>query len=202
MTGPATGPVEPIRVGPGNPFATPADRRDPVRRLRGRLLAPVTVWTAGPVPGGRPGRLGEGLTVSSVLLAEGDPSLVFGLLGATTSLLEAVQATGAFVVHVLGADDRRLGERFAEIHPPIVDPFAGLAAGPGEWGPVLGGERPRVACRLAGTRPAGWGMLVEGEIEELYVPGGDPGEPLGWFHGAWRTGAAGGPGGYVDDGLD
>jgi len=38
---------EPIRVGGQPPFAVPAERRDPARRLRGRLVAPVTVWTAG-----------------------------------------------------------------------------------------------------------------------------------------------------------
>jgi hypothetical protein len=45
------------------PFAVPPERRSPARRLRGRLVAPVTVWTAGHPPGG------AGLTVSSVLVA-------------------------------------------------------------------------------------------------------------------------------------
>jgi hypothetical protein len=57
----ATG-QQPIRVGREPPFAVPPERRDPVRRLRGRLVAPVTVWTAGRPPGG------AGLTVSSELL--------------------------------------------------------------------------------------------------------------------------------------
>ena len=54
---------EPIRIGSQPPFAVPAERRDPARRLRGRLVAPVTVWTAGD-----PSR-GAGLTVSSILVA-------------------------------------------------------------------------------------------------------------------------------------
>ena len=49
---------EPIRIGGQPPFAVPAGRRDPARRLRGRLVAPVTIWTAGRPPGG------AGLTVS------------------------------------------------------------------------------------------------------------------------------------------
>src|ERR687897_2473668 len=53
---------EPLRIGSQPPFAVPAERRDPVRPLRGRLVAPVTVWTAGRPPGG------AGLTVFSVLL--------------------------------------------------------------------------------------------------------------------------------------
>ena len=48
-----------------HPFQTPADQREPARRLRGRLTSPVTIWTAygaeGPV----------GLTVSSIIVAEG-----------------------------------------------------------------------------------------------------------------------------------
>src|ERR671932_775332 len=65
---------DPIRVGGQPPFAVPAERRDPARRLRGRLVAPVTVWTAGHPPGG------AGLTVSSVLVAEGQPARLLGLL--------------------------------------------------------------------------------------------------------------------------
>ena len=63
----ATAP-EPIGIGNQHPFAVPPERRDPARRLRGRLVAPVTVWTAG-----HPST-GAGLTVSSVLVAEGQPA--------------------------------------------------------------------------------------------------------------------------------
>ena len=43
---------DPIRIGMQPPFTVPPERRDPARRLRGRLVAPVTVWTAGRPPGG------------------------------------------------------------------------------------------------------------------------------------------------------
>ena len=33
-----------------DPFATPPGKRSPARRLRGRLPAPVTIWTAGEGP--------------------------------------------------------------------------------------------------------------------------------------------------------
>ena len=35
----------------GDPWAAPLEARDPVRRLRGHLVLPVTVWTAGTVEG-------------------------------------------------------------------------------------------------------------------------------------------------------
>lgn len=58
-----------------HPFATPLEERDPTRRFRGRLAAPVTVWTSGAVSGR------GGLTVSSLLVAEGDPGIILGLVG-------------------------------------------------------------------------------------------------------------------------
>ena len=37
---------EPIRIGSQPPFAVPPERRDPARRLRGRLVAPVAALAA------------------------------------------------------------------------------------------------------------------------------------------------------------
>ena len=54
-----------------DPFATPEPEQSPVRRLRGRLARAVTLWTA-PGP--------AGLTVSSMLVADGEPGRVLGLI--------------------------------------------------------------------------------------------------------------------------
>jgi 3-hydroxy-9,10-secoandrosta-1,3,5(10)-triene-9,17-dione monooxygenase reductase component len=170
---------EPIRVGMQPPFAAPPERRDPARRLRGRLVAPVTVWTAGQLPGG------AGLTVSSVLVAEGRPARLLGLIDPTSAFLEAMQETGAFVVHVLAAGDRALAERFSEVRPPIRGPFERLQVAESPWGPVLEGNRPRAACRLAGSAPVGHGELVEGVIEQLELP--DLEDPLAYLHGHYRS---------------
>jgi 3-hydroxy-9,10-secoandrosta-1,3,5(10)-triene-9,17-dione monooxygenase reductase component len=170
---------EPIRVGRQPPFAVPPERRDPARRLRGRLVAPVTVWTAGRPPGG------AGLTVSSVLVAEGEPARLLGLIDPTSALWEAAQATGAFVVHVLAAGDRALAERFSEVRPPIRGPFERLEVAASPWGPVLGGSRPHAACRLVGSAPVGHAELVEGVIEQLELP--DLEDPLAYLHGRYRS---------------
>jgi 3-hydroxy-9,10-secoandrosta-1,3,5(10)-triene-9,17-dione monooxygenase reductase component len=174
----ATG-QEPIRIGRQPPFAAPPDRRSPARRWRGRLVAPVTVWTAGHLPGG------AGLTVSSVLVAEGQPARLLGLIDPTSAFWEAMQETRAFVVHVLAVGDRALAERFSEIRPPIRGPFDRLEAGESPWGPVLGGSRPRAACRLAGSAPVGYAELVEGAIEQLELP--DLDDPLAYLHGSYRA---------------
>jgi 3-hydroxy-9,10-secoandrosta-1,3,5(10)-triene-9,17-dione monooxygenase reductase component len=113
--------------------------------------------------------------VSSVLVAEGDPARLLGLIDPTSVLWEAVQASGAFVVHVRTAADRALAERFSEVRPPIRAPFERLQVAESPWGPVLGGRRPRVACRLTGAAPVGYGQLVEGVIEQLELDdGGGP----------------------------
>jgi flavin reductase (DIM6/NTAB) family NADH-FMN oxidoreductase RutF len=174
----ATG-QEPIRVGSQPPFVVPPERRDPARRLRGRLVAPVTVWTAGRPPGG------AGLTVSSVLAAEGEPARLLGLIDPTSAFFEAALETRAFVVHVLDAGDRALAERFSEVRPPIRGPFERLEVAESPWGPVLGGSRPRAACRLAGSTPVGYAELVEGVIEQLELP--DLENPLAYLHGGYRS---------------
>jgi 3-hydroxy-9,10-secoandrosta-1,3,5(10)-triene-9,17-dione monooxygenase reductase component len=170
---------EPIRVGGQPPFAVPPERRDPARRLRGRLVAPVTVWTAGHPPGG------AGLTVSSVLVAEGEPARLLGLVDPTSAFWEAMRETGGFVVHVLAAGDRALAERFSEVRPPIRGVFDGLEVAESPWGPVLGGSRPRAACRLAGSTPVGYAELVEGEVEQLELV--DLEDPLAYLHGRYRS---------------
>jgi hypothetical protein len=53
------------------------------------------------------------------------------------------------------------------------------------WGPVLGGSRPRAACRLAGSTPVGYGELVEGVIGQLELPA--PEDPLAYLHGSYRS---------------
>jgi 3-hydroxy-9,10-secoandrosta-1,3,5(10)-triene-9,17-dione monooxygenase reductase component len=170
---------DPIRIGMQPPFAAPAERRDPARRLRGRLVAPVTVWTAGRPPGG------AGLTVSSVLVAEGRPARLLGLIDPTSAFWEAMQETGTFVIHVLGVGDRALAERFSEVRPPIRGPFERLEVAESPWGPVLGGSRPRAACRLARSTPVGYAELVEGLIEQLELP--DLEDPLAHLHGGYRS---------------
>ena len=170
---------EPIRIGMQHPFAVPPERRNPARRLRGRLVAPVTVWTAGVPPGG------AGLTVSSVLVAEGEPSRLLGLIDPTSAFWDAMQEAGAFVVHVLAIGDRALAERFSEIRPPIRRPFDGLQVAGSPWGPVLAGRRPRAACRLAGLTPVGYAELVEGVIEQMELA--DLEDPLAYLHGSYRS---------------
>ena len=123
--------------------------------------------------------------MSSVLVAEGQPARLLGLIDPTSAFWEAMQETGAYVVHVLAVGDQALAERFSEIRPPIRGPFDRLEVAESLWGPVLGGSRPRAACRLAGSAPVGQGDLVEGVIEQLELP--DLENPLAYLHGRYRS---------------
>lgn len=141
----------------------PEDRRDPVRRLRGRMPAPVTVWTAW-----GPGRRAVGLTVSSVMVAEGEPALILGLLGPLTDLYEALESTGRFVVHVLDAGQVRLADQMAGRYP--ADPFSGQETEASEFGPALVSAPVRAYCRLESRQAAGWFELVSARVDHVAIP--------------------------------
>ncbi|HYN36532.1 MAG TPA: flavin reductase family protein [Actinomycetota bacterium] len=162
-----------------DPFATPADKREPARRLRGRLAAPVTVWTSG----SSDARVG--LTVSSLLVAEGKPSLVIGLIAETTDLFAAILETGAFVVHVLDASHRVLADRFAGLRPSPGGLFQDLDAEDSDWGPVLSEFGNRACCRFTDEIETGYQRLVRGSIERIDLAELD--SPLTYYRGRYRT---------------
>lgn len=161
-----------------HPFATPTEHRDPVRRFRGRLAAPVTVITAGD-EGDR-----TGMTVSSLVIAEGDPGRVEFLAAPTADLVDVIERTGKFVVHVLESDHRAISEIFAEQRPSPGGLFAGVAAEEGEWGPVLIDVANRAYCSAATATETGYSLLITGNIDRIDVTGLD--DPLIYFRGAYR----------------
>jgi 3-hydroxy-9,10-secoandrosta-1,3,5(10)-triene-9,17-dione monooxygenase reductase component len=166
-----------------DPFATPADERSPVRRLRGRLAAGVTIWTSG----GAQER--AGLTVSSTIVVDGDPPEVAGVISDTTAVWEAIHDTGAFVIHVLHERHRTLADVFAGLRPSPGGPFASIEVHDSEFGPVLPFLSTRIACRLLDSRPTGYSHLVRAEGVEFEL--GDLGDPLVLFRGGYRRLAPG-----------
>lgn len=147
-----------------HPFVPPEGERDPLRRLRGRLAQAVTICTAGE------GRGRAGLTVSSVLVADGDPARVVMLVDEDSDLADVLDVGEPWVVNVLGARDRRLA-----------DPFAGTAPAPGglftqgswrqtPYGPVLETAVAWLGARVAAPpRQVGWPLLVEGVVEHVEI---------------------------------
>ena len=170
-------------TGPGghihhtDPFATPEAARSPVRRLRGRLAAAVTLWTA-PGP--------AGLTVSSTLVADGEPASLLGLVDEESDLWAAVSDAGVFAVAPLRSAHRQLADRFAGLMPAPGGPFTGHEWRETAYGPVLAELDTWVGCRLVAARPLGWALLVEARVVEVSVGAGDD-DPLIHFRGRYRT---------------
>jgi flavin reductase (DIM6/NTAB) family NADH-FMN oxidoreductase RutF len=169
-------PLEPgAQIHSSDPFATPDQDKSPVRRLRGRLPAPVTLWTA-PGP--------AGLTVSSVLVADGDPGRVLGLIDEESEFWDAAQSAGRFAVTPLGAGDQQVADRFAGLMPAPGGLFA-----TGEWvdtgyGPVPKAAGTWAGCRLENHQPVGWALLVTATIETVRLDDAPP--PLMHFRGRYR----------------
>jgi flavin reductase (DIM6/NTAB) family NADH-FMN oxidoreductase RutF len=166
------------RIHREHPFVTPSEAREPVRRLRGRLVAPVTIWTSG-APGDY-----AGLTVSSIFVVEGNPSSIIGLVAPLTDLWDALEKTGTFVVHLLPATEKVLADRFAGLRPSPGGVFTDLDLDQTEWGPVLAGIPDRIFCRVSGWTEPGYQRLVSGSIERIDL--GDLDDPLVYFRGRYR----------------
>ncbi len=162
-----------------DPFATPEHARSPVRRLRGRLPAAVTLWTA-TIPGGDP----AGLTVSSTLVVDGEPGRLLGLLDDESELWAAASAAGRFAVAQLGPADRLLADRFAGLLPALGGLFRESTWTATAYGPVPAGAGAWAGCRLDSARPFGWGLLVEATIERIELAG--QAAPLLYHRGHYR----------------
>jgi 3-hydroxy-9,10-secoandrosta-1,3,5(10)-triene-9,17-dione monooxygenase reductase component len=160
----------------GDPFAIPEPQRAPARRLRGRLVAPVTLWTA-PGP--------AGLTVSSTLVADGEPARVLGLVDDESALWEAISATQRFAFAPLRHGQRQLADRFAGLAPAPGGLFAQDEWHDTPYGPVPASSGTWAGCRLDGSRRCGWALLVEGTVEQITI-GGDE-VPLCHYRGRYRA---------------
>ena len=151
-----------------HPFLPPDDERDPLRRLRGRMPAPVTLWAAGAGPDR------AGLTVSSVLLAAGDPAVVLGLVDEDSAFWDGQPEV--FSVALVASGQDYLADAFAGIVPAPGGPFTLGTWQQTAWGPVLEGNAGWIGVRRVADEPrhAGWALLVEGVVEHVELGGADP----------------------------
>jgi flavin reductase (DIM6/NTAB) family NADH-FMN oxidoreductase RutF len=154
-----------------HPFAEPESERDPVRRLRGRLGGAVTLWTTGE------GRSRAGLTVSSLMIANGDPAHVLALVDPDSDFADAVEDTGTAVVQLLEWPHRDLAEAFAGLAPAPGGPFRTGTWVDTEWGPRLEGASTWAGVRVTSQqREVGWSLLLDMTVEHVEV--GEEREPL------------------------
>ena len=166
------------RIHDEHPFAAPPDLRDPARQLRGRLASGITLLTSGG-PDSR-----AGLTVSSLLIAEGEPSRVVVLVGEATDVWYAIEQTGSWVLHVVGATDRGLSDRFAGLRPSPGGVFVGLDVEDTPWGPTIPSLATRAYCRLERSVETGFHRLVTGMVDQIDLEGAA--DPLVYYRGRYR----------------
>jgi flavin reductase (DIM6/NTAB) family NADH-FMN oxidoreductase RutF len=148
-----------VTISNQNPFAEPPDA---IRRFRGRIGGAVSLWTAGE------GESRAGLSVSSVIVANGEPAAVVGLLDPDSDLYAALVGTGRGVVQLLDWADRDLAEAFGGVAPAPGGLFR-----LGDWeqtpaGPALVG-RTRALVRYVESSELGWSSLVVAEIDEVVI---------------------------------
>jgi flavin reductase (DIM6/NTAB) family NADH-FMN oxidoreductase RutF len=164
-----------VTIHPEHPFLAAPEDRDPTRRLRARLVAPVTIWAASAVQSGGPDRP-AGLTVGSTTIVDGEPAYVLGVIDPEAELWSAVQTAGRFTVNVLAWADRNLADVFAGLAPAPGGGFPGAGWHTTAYGPALDG-RTWAGCTLVDQRPVGYGLLVTGAIDQVVVDPDEPGPP-------------------------
>jgi flavin reductase (DIM6/NTAB) family NADH-FMN oxidoreductase RutF len=152
-----------------HPFADPDP--DPVRRFRGRVGGAVALVTAGSAEVGR-----AGLTVSSLMVAHGEPGRLLLLVDPDSDLADEVERTGRAMVQLLSWSHRDLAEAFAGTAPAPGGPWRMASFSDTVWGPRLDAATTWAGVSLESVVEVGWSSLLTCVVEELAV--GDDDEPL------------------------
>ena len=163
-----------------DPFGTPVELREPARRFRGRLVAPVTGWIS-IAEDGTP----AAITVSSIMVAEGTPAAIVGLLDPLSEFWSALEHTERFVVHVFDRSHRRVADQFAGRYPGPDARFENVELSTSSWGPVVEHVKDRAYCTLASFTEIGDLLLVRGDIDKLELADADL-DPLAYFRGHYQ----------------
>lgn len=146
-----------------HPFEASGPDRDPVRRLRGRQGSAVSLWTAG-TESDR-----AGLTVSSWMVANGEPGRILGLVDPDSDLADVLEETSRGVVQLLAWQHRDLADAFAGVAPAPGGPWR-----MGDWeqtshGPRLTSAATWALVSLESSTAVGWSQLMTCTIDEIVV---------------------------------
>jgi len=161
-----------------HPFRPEPGDRDLARQFRGRLVAGVTIVTAGF------GSDRTGLTISSLLVIQGEPAQAHIVVSPATDLWSVASKTGRFVIHVCRYDDRHLADVFAGLWPSPGGLFATVDATKSKWGPVLTDLPDRAYCSFVSGDEVGWSGLIVGSIDEVEVS--DLKDPMVHYRSGYR----------------
>lgn len=149
------------------------------RTALGHLAGGVALVTAR-----GPAGEGCGLTATALCSVSLDPPLVLVSVDRDANTHGAIDASGAYAVNLLAADQASLAARFARKEP---DKFRGLPTVEGSTGsPLLADALARLDCTVVRTVPAGDHTLFIGRVESAEVRE-DGGEPLVYHRGRYGT---------------
>lgn len=151
----------------GHPFAEAFS--EPERRFRGRLASRVSLWAAGE------GVNRAGLTVSSQLVAMGEPWRIVAVLNPDSELAEELEATGCAAISLLEPEQRALSDAFAG-GPAPGGPFRITDWEQTDWGPVPDGQRAWAGVELEESKELGWQLLATCRLVHVVVD--DEDDPL------------------------
>jgi len=144
-----------------HPFLPPEGERSAVRRLRGRWPSGVAVVTTGD------GRARTGLTVSSLLVVDGERGVAVMMLDPLSDLAESLTPGVRCVVNVLGRGQDELAEVFAGRAPAPGGPFTAGTWTAGTHGPELAGAVAvaRGTVSAVAEHETGWSLRHEVTID-------------------------------------
>ncbi len=141
---------------------------------------PVTLWCA------QEGDTRAGWTVSSLLVADGQPPEVLGLVDEDSDLADLAERAGKVAISLLGWSHRNLAEAFAGLAPAPGGPFRLAQWRETIWGPVLAGAVGWLGVELTDSSATlGWTRAFRGRCVEAHV---DPAatDVVGHLRGRYR----------------
>ena len=141
----------------------------------GHWLTGVTVITA--LDGDEP----IGMAANSFTSVSLDPPLVLFCAGKSSSTWPRIEASGAYAVNMLAADQEEVSRLFAT---KDADRFASVGYRPGTTGsPILNDTLAYLDCEIVAKHDAGDHVLVVGHVVDLGVH--HEGAPLAFFRGGY-----------------
>lgn len=154
------------------PVPTPAE----FRRAMSLLPTAVTIVTARGATGP------AGATANAVASLSLEPPLLIACLDRGSRTLATVSEARAFGVSVLGAGQHELARGFAS-KAPHAEKFRDVSHAEREGVPLIDGAIAWAACRLQALHDGGDHRIAVGEVVAV---GGEGGDPLVFFGGAYR----------------
>ena len=171
-----------VTIQHSHPFAVGEQDRNPLRRFRGRMASPVSIWAA-TAHGTR-----AGWTLSSFLVADGDPGEVIGLIDEESPLADVLAESPTLTISLLGWGQRALADAFAGVAPAPGGPFALSNWQDTDWGPVLENSLGWIGARLkADPDHAGWGLLLRAVVERVEIQADPADDLLCYVRGRYRS---------------